>query len=127
MAKEPPRSPRLASAMDSAAEFKKICVYNLCNVRDECFVIYANNWYTVRTAFSDNQIPLCQSGHSQNYIDQTPVETRPDVLLHTSAPLTEELYVTGPLFVTLFVSSDMVDTDFTAKLTVEMRCALYNY
>jgi len=50
-------------------------------------------------------------------IDQTPVETRPDVLLHTSAPLTEELYVTGPLFVTLFVSSDMVDTDFTAKLT----------
>jgi uncharacterized protein len=50
-------------------------------------------------------------------VDQTPVETRPDVLLHTTAPLAEDTYVTGPLFATLFVSSDMVDTDFTAKLT----------
>ena len=50
-------------------------------------------------------------------VDQTPVETRPDVLLHTTAALAEDTYVTGALFATLFVSSDMVDTDFTAKLT----------
>ena len=50
-------------------------------------------------------------------VDQTPVENRTDVLLYTTAPLAEDTYVTGALFVTLFVSSDMVDTDFTAKLT----------
>ena len=39
------------------------------------------------------------------------------MLLHTSAPLTDDMYVTGPLKATLFVSSSAVDTDFTAKLT----------
>ena len=50
--------------------------------------------------------------------DQTPVESRPDVLVFTSAPLKEPLVLTGPLTASLFVSSMGVnDTDFTVKLT----------
>jgi putative CocE/NonD family hydrolase len=38
------------------------------------------------------------------------------VLVFTSAPLDQDLEVTGPLKVVLYVSSDAKDTDFTAKL-----------
>jgi putative CocE/NonD family hydrolase len=50
-------------------------------------------------------------------MDQRPVESRDDVLLFTSAPLTEPVEVTGRITALLFVSSDCVDTDFTVKLT----------
>jgi len=50
-------------------------------------------------------------------LDQTPVEARGDVMSYTSEPLTVPLALTGPLVVTLFVSSNCTDTDFTAKLT----------
>jgi len=49
-------------------------------------------------------------------MDQRPVEMRSDVLVYTSEPLTAELEVTGLPRVVLHVSSDAVDTDFTAKL-----------
>lgn len=49
--------------------------------------------------------------------DQRPVESRPDVLLFTSDPLTEAVEVTGHVFAVLYVSSDSPDTDFTVKLT----------
>jgi len=49
--------------------------------------------------------------------DQRPVENRSDVLLHTSAPLSESMRITGPLLVALQVVSNATDTDFTAKLT----------
>jgi uncharacterized protein len=52
--------------------------------------------------------------------DQRQVETRQDVLVYASAPLTTPLEVTGPLVVTLFVASSAPDTDFTAKL-VDVR------
>jgi uncharacterized protein len=52
--------------------------------------------------------------------DQRQVETRQDVLVYTSAPLTTPLEVTGPLVVTLFAASSAPDTDFTAKL-VDVR------
>jgi putative CocE/NonD family hydrolase len=52
--------------------------------------------------------------------DQRQVETRQDVLVYTSTPLTRPLEVTGPLAVTLFVASSAPDTDFTAKL-VDVR------
>jgi uncharacterized protein len=52
--------------------------------------------------------------------DQRQVETRQDVLVYTSAPLTTPLEVTGPLVVTLFATSSAPDTDFTAKL-VDVR------
>jgi putative CocE/NonD family hydrolase len=48
--------------------------------------------------------------------DQRGVEARADVLVYTSAPLEEDLDVTGPVEVTLYVSSDARDTDFTVKL-----------
>jgi uncharacterized protein len=48
--------------------------------------------------------------------DQRPVLERPDVLVYTSAPLEQDLEVTGPITVTLYASSSARDTDFTAKL-----------
>lgn len=41
---------------------------------------------------------------------------RPDVIVFQTAPLENDIEVTGPIEVRLWVSSDAVDTDFTAKL-----------
>ncbi len=49
-------------------------------------------------------------------LDQHAIETRSDVLVYTSPRLTEELEVTGPIRVVLYVSTSANDTDFTAKL-----------
>lgn len=49
--------------------------------------------------------------------DQRAVESRDDVLLFTSDPLSAPLEVTGQITAELFVSSDCPDTDFTVKLT----------
>jgi predicted acyl esterase len=49
-------------------------------------------------------------------MDQRPVESRGDVLLFTSEPLTEPVEVTGRITARLYVSSDCPDTDFTVKL-----------
>lgn len=49
-------------------------------------------------------------------LDQSAVEGRSDVLVYTSAPLGEELEVTGPVRALLFVATSANDTDFTAKL-----------
>jgi uncharacterized protein len=48
--------------------------------------------------------------------DGNPLSARDDVLVFQSAPLTEDLEVTGRLIVKLWASSDSPDTDFTAKL-----------
>jgi len=48
--------------------------------------------------------------------DQRQIEKRDDVLVYTSAPLEQGLEVTGPLRLTLHVSSSAADTDITAKL-----------
>jgi len=48
--------------------------------------------------------------------DQRRNEERPDVLVYSTEPLTEGIEVSGPIEVTLFVSSDARDTDFTVKL-----------
>ncbi len=48
--------------------------------------------------------------------DQRPIEARNDVLVYTSAALPNDLEVTGPIEVVLYVSSDARDTDFTVKL-----------
>ena len=48
--------------------------------------------------------------------DQRAVESRADVLVYTSAPMTAPLEVTGPVVVTLHAASSAPDTDFTAKL-----------
>jgi uncharacterized protein len=48
--------------------------------------------------------------------DQGSAETRSDVLVYSTAPLTSDLEVTGPVRLELFAKSSAVDTDFTAKL-----------
>ncbi len=47
--------------------------------------------------------------------DQRKMEARPDILVYTSEPLKEGVEVSGPIGVTLYVSSDARDTDFTVK------------
>jgi uncharacterized protein len=49
-------------------------------------------------------------------MDQREVEARPDVLVYATAPLKEELEVTGVVRAILYVSTTAPDTDFTAKL-----------
>ncbi|HLW97990.1 MAG TPA: CocE/NonD family hydrolase [Candidatus Acidoferrales bacterium] len=48
--------------------------------------------------------------------DQKELEARPDVLVYTTKPLVQDLDVTGPVTVELYVRSSAADTDFTAKL-----------
>jgi putative CocE/NonD family hydrolase len=48
--------------------------------------------------------------------DQRKMEARPDVLVYSTEPLKQGIEVSGPIEVTLYVSSDAKDTDFTVKL-----------
>ncbi|HLG16074.1 MAG TPA: CocE/NonD family hydrolase [Blastocatellia bacterium] len=48
--------------------------------------------------------------------DQRKMEERSDILVYTTEPLKEGIEVSGPIEVTLYVSSDAKDTDFTVKL-----------
>jgi putative CocE/NonD family hydrolase len=48
--------------------------------------------------------------------DQRKMEARPDILVYTTEPLAQGMEVSGPIEVTLYVSSDAKDTDFTVKL-----------
>lgn len=49
-------------------------------------------------------------------LDQREIEARNDVLVYSTGPLEKGMEVSGPIDVTLYVSSDAKDTDFTAKL-----------
>ena len=58
---------------------------------------------------------------------QNDVEARPDVLVYTTPPLEEDLEVTGPVKLFLYVSTTVPHTDFTAKLVdVHPDGAAYN-
>jgi uncharacterized protein len=48
--------------------------------------------------------------------DQRKMEARPDILVYTSQPFQKGVEASGPIDVTLYVSSDAKDTDFTVKL-----------
>lgn len=48
--------------------------------------------------------------------DQREMETRNDILVYTSEPLAEGIEVSGFIEMSLYVSSDVKDTDFTIKL-----------
>jgi putative CocE/NonD family hydrolase len=59
--------------------------------------------------------------------DQRKMEARADILVYTTEPLHEGVEVSGPIEVTLYVSSDAKDTDFTVKvLDVYPDGAAYN-
>lgn len=53
---------------------------------------------------------------SKPILDQRDLSARNDILVYTSAPLTEAVEMTGEIEVRLFVSSSVKDTDFIAKL-----------
>ncbi len=55
-------------------------------------------------------------GASAGPYDQTKVEEREDVLVYSTAPLEQDLEVTGPVKMILYAASSARDTDFTAKL-----------
>ncbi|HTL57831.1 MAG TPA: CocE/NonD family hydrolase [Candidatus Limnocylindrales bacterium] len=55
-------------------------------------------------------------GASAGPYDQAKVEGRRDVLVYSSAPLTQDSEVTGPVKLLLWAASDARDTDFTGKL-----------
>ncbi len=48
--------------------------------------------------------------------DQQEMEERQDILVYTTDPLDEAVEVSGTIEITLYVSSDAKDTDFTVKL-----------
>jgi len=48
--------------------------------------------------------------------DQRASENRDDVLVYSTKPLAEDMEITGPVTLELWVRSSAVDTDFTAKL-----------
>jgi hypothetical protein len=48
--------------------------------------------------------------------DQRPMEARNDILVYTTEPFKQGTEVSGPIEVTLYVSSDAKDTDFTVKV-----------
>ncbi len=58
----------------------------------------------------------CFSAAVPGSFDQSKMQSRPDVLVYTSEPLTAAMDVTGPVKVTLHVSSDVKDTDLMVKL-----------
>jgi len=62
---------------------------------------------------AQNQTPKAQHPFAENDL---PLSARRDVLTFETPPLEEDIEVTGPLRVTLWVSSQVRDTDFTAKL-----------
>jgi putative CocE/NonD family hydrolase len=59
--------------------------------------------------------------------DQRPMEARNDILVYTSEPFAEDTEVTGFVESTLYLSSDVKDTDLTLKLiVVEADGSAYN-
>jgi putative CocE/NonD family hydrolase len=60
-------------------------------------------------------------------VDQRQMETRRDILVYTSAPFQQGIEISGPIQVTLYVSSDAKDTDFTVKVVdVDPNGPAYN-
>ena len=62
---------------------------------------------------AQNQVPPAKYFAAN---DQLPLSARHDVLTFATPPLERDIEVTGPIRVTLWISSEARDTDFTAKL-----------
>jgi putative CocE/NonD family hydrolase len=58
----------------------------------------------------------CFAAAKSGSYDQSEVEMRPDVLVYTSDVLAAPVEVTGPVQVSLYLSSDVKDTDLMVKL-----------
>jgi putative CocE/NonD family hydrolase len=55
-------------------------------------------------------------GGAQGPYDQSPLETRDDLLVYETEPLEQDVEVTGHVEVELFASSSAKDTDFVVRL-----------
>lgn len=66
---------------------------------------------SVATMMQNSSVPVAP-GPS----DQAPIERRRDVLVYTSASLSEDLEVTGPLEAVLYAASEARDCDFVVRL-----------
>ena len=55
-------------------------------------------------------------GHLWKVEDQRFASTRPDVLVYTSDPLTEDLTIAGPILADIFVSTTGTDSDWVVKV-----------
>jgi hypothetical protein len=72
---------------------------------------------------------VCCTGNAvqAGSFDQRTMEERQDILVYSTDPLAEGVEVSGPITVTLHVSSDARDTDFTVKLIdVDAEGRAYN-
>ncbi|MFW6128778.1 MAG: CocE/NonD family hydrolase [Candidatus Aminicenantaceae bacterium] len=56
------------------------------------------------------------SDYEAGSFDQRQIESRHDILVYSTDPLKEGVEISGPIEITLYVSSDVKDTDFTVKL-----------
>ncbi len=64
-----------------------------------------------------NPVPTGATGaYSRAPTDQRAIESRPDVLVYSTEPLATAVEVTGPVRLTLWISSSAKDTDFTGRL-----------
>jgi putative CocE/NonD family hydrolase len=61
---------------------------------------------------------VCCTGNAveAGSFDQRKMEARQDILVYTTEPFQEGTEVSGPIVPTLYVSSDVKDTDFTVKV-----------
>ena len=57
-----------------------------------------------------------RGGLPQGSVDNRPGEQRQDVLVYTSEPLAQGMEITGPVTATIYISTDVPDTDVTVKL-----------
>ena len=58
----------------------------------------------------------CFNAAQAGSFDQAKMQARPDVLVYSTEPLKAPVNVTGPVEVTLYLSSDVKDTDLIVKL-----------
>lgn len=82
---------------------------------------YPSNYESLEYTYDPTDPVPTSGGQNLNLpagpFDQTPVESRDDVLVFTSDILTEPYEATGQIVAKLFVTSNCPDTDFTVKLT----------
>jgi putative CocE/NonD family hydrolase len=64
----------------------------------------------------ENPVPTAGGRYQGCVQNQAPLDARADILRFSTAPLAAPVEVTGKVRARLWISSDAVDTDFTAKL-----------
>lgn len=57
-----------------------------------------------------------RGGLPQGAVDHRAVETRQDVLVYTSEPLTAAMEITGPVTATIYIATNVPDTDVAVRL-----------